>query len=133
MKLIRKLREKARALNAEIFALYLAYRHPQVSWVAKLIIAITIGYALSPIDLIPDFIPVFGFLDDLLIVPAGIALSIRLIPPAVLAECRAKAAAQFQAGKPHFRYAWLIVLFTWLLALALVYMMVSKFFRDPVT
>jgi uncharacterized membrane protein YkvA (DUF1232 family) len=133
MKLLRKLREKARALNAEIFALYLAYRHPQVSWVAKLIIAVTIGYALSPIDLIPDFIPVFGFLDDLLIVPAGIALSIRLIPPAVLAECRAKAAVQFQRGKPTFRYAWLIVLFTWLLGLALVYMIVSKFFRDPVT
>lgn len=131
MKLLRQLREKARALNSEVFALYLAYRHPEVSWVARLIIALTIGYALSPIDLIPDFIPVFGFLDDLLIVPAGIALSIRLIPPAVLAECRTKAAAEFNDAKPHFRYATLIVLFTWLIMLAVAFLIGYKFFREP--
>jgi uncharacterized membrane protein YkvA (DUF1232 family) len=131
MKMLQNLREKVRKLNTEIFALYLAYRHPQVSWVAKLVIALTIGYALSPIDLIPDFVPVFGFLDDLVIVPVGIALSIRLIPPDVLTECREKAAAQFSGTKPTFRYAWLVVMFTWLLVLAVAVLVFNKFFRSP--
>jgi uncharacterized membrane protein YkvA (DUF1232 family) len=132
MKLLRTLREKASALNSEIYALYLAYKHPKVTWPARVIIALTIGYALSPIDLIPDFIPVFGFLDDLLIVPAGIALSIRLIPPDVMAACRKEAQENFRSGKPHVRYAWLVVVFTWLLILATLFMVFHKFFRkDP--
>ena len=72
MKLLQNLKQRARALNTEVYALYLAYKRPEVPWTAKIIIALTIGYALSPIDLIPDFIPVFGFLDDIFIVPAGI-------------------------------------------------------------
>ena len=131
MKLLQKLREKARNLNAEIYALYLAYKHPEVSWAAKIIIAITIGYALSPIDLIPDFIPVFGFLDDLLIVPAGITLSIRLIPASVLQECRAKAFELFQSNKPKLRYAWLVVFFTWLLIAAILAVLFYKFLHEP--
>jgi uncharacterized membrane protein YkvA (DUF1232 family) len=131
MKLLQKLREKARHLNTEIYALYLAYKHPQVSWAAKIIIAITIGYALSPIDLIPDFVPVFGFLDDLLIVPAGIALSVRLIPVSVLQECRAKALELFQSNKPKLRYAWMIVFFTWLLIAAILAMLFYKFLHEP--
>jgi uncharacterized membrane protein YkvA (DUF1232 family) len=129
MKLLRNLREKARALNTEIYALYLAYKHPQVSWVAKVVIALTIGYALSPIDLIPDFIPVFGFLDDLLIVPAGIALSVRLIPAPVMEECRLRSRELFQGKKPQVRYAWLVVVFTWLLILTAVFMFGYKFWR----
>src|SRR6187401_176576 len=117
MKLLQNLKQKARDLNTEVYALYLAYKHPEVSWVARLVIALTIGYALSPIDLIPDFIPVFGFLDDLLIVPAGIALSIRLIPADVLKECREKAVNEFSGSKPNVRYAWLVVVFTWILLL----------------
>src|SRR5688572_8506530 len=130
MELLKKLREKTRNLNTEIYALYLAYKHPRVMWVARLVIALTIGYALSPIDLIPDFIPVFGFLDDLLIVPAGIALSIRLIPAEVLKECREKAVNEFSGSKPHVRYAWLVVVFTWILILAIAFMVFYKFFRN---
>jgi uncharacterized membrane protein YkvA (DUF1232 family) len=130
MELLKKLREKTRNLNTEIYALYLAYKHPRVTWVARLVIALTIGYALSPIDLIPDFIPVFGFLDDLLIVPAGIALSIRLIPADVLKECREKAASEFSGNKPNVRYTWLVVVFTWLLILAIAFMVFYKFFRN---
>jgi uncharacterized membrane protein YkvA (DUF1232 family) len=133
MELLKKLREKTRNLNTEIYALYLAYKHPRVSWVARLVIALTIGYALSPIDLIPDFIPVFGFLDDLLIVPAGIALSIRLIPAEVLIECREKAVQEFAGSKPNVRYAWLVVVFTWVLMLAIAFMVFYKFFRSETT
>src|SRR6187401_2024223 len=112
MKLLQNLKQKARDLNTEVYALYLAYKHPEVSWVAKVVIALTIGYALSPIDLIPDFIPVFGFLDDLVIGPAGIALSIRLIPPDVMQECRLKSQELFRSEKPKVRYAWLVVAFS---------------------
>lgn len=129
MKLLHNLKQRAKALNTEVYALYLAYKHPEVSWAAKIIIALTIGYALSPIDLIPDFIPVFGFLDDILIVPAGIALSIRLIPAPVMAQCRAKAATLFAENKPKVRYAWLVVVFSWMLIFAVALMLGLKFVR----
>src|SRR5688572_23383108 len=129
MKFLQNLKQKARALNTEVYALYLAYKHPQVSWVAKVVIALTIGYALSPIDLIPDFIPVFGLLDDLFIVPAGIALSVRLIPAPVMHECRLKAAEMFRDNKPSVRYAWLVVVFSWLIILSIVFMFTLKFLQ----
>ncbi len=85
---------QAKRLKSEIHALYLATRDPRTPLYAKVLAAFIIGYALSPIDLIPDFIPVLGYLDDLVIVPAGIALLIRLIPTGVLQECREKAQSQ---------------------------------------
>ncbi len=88
------LKSRARRLKTELTALYYAYHHPQVPWYARLWVAVVVGYALSPIDLIPDFIPVLGYLDDLILLPLGIALAIRLIPAAVLAECRARAVAE---------------------------------------
>ena len=84
-------KERMRRLKIEVYALYLASKDPHVPWYAKALTALIIGYAISPIDLIPDFIPVFGQLDDLIIVPAGIALAIRMIPKNVLEECRQKA------------------------------------------
>lgn len=88
-----QLRARARALKREGHALYLAARHPATPWLARLLAGLVVAYALSPIDLIPDFIPVLGYLDDVVLVPAGIALALRLIPPAVMAECRERAAA----------------------------------------
>lgn len=85
------LKQRARALKDQTYVLYLAARHPGTPWYAKLLVAAIVAYALSPIDLIPDFVPVLGLLDDLLLIPLGIALAIRLVPPAVLAECRAQA------------------------------------------
>jgi len=87
-----KLKSRARALKKEIIALYIAAKNSRTPWYAKAIALITLAYALRPIDLIPDFIPVLGYLDDLFIVPAGIALSIRLIPAEVLEEARVQAA-----------------------------------------
>ena len=83
-----RLRRRVEALKADTWALALAARDPRVPWYAKAVAAITVAYALSPIDLIPDFIPVLGYLDDLVLVPLGIALAIRLLPPDVLAEHR---------------------------------------------
>lgn len=79
------------ALKQEAFALYLACLHPRVPWYAKALALIVVGYALSPIDLIPDFIPILGYLDDMVLIPLGIMLVLRIIPVEILAECREKA------------------------------------------
>lgn len=94
MPLLERLRQRTRRLKAETLALYFAARHPDTPWYAKLLVAAIVAYALSPIDLIPDFIPIVGYLDDLVLLPIAIALAIRLVPPAVLAECRARARAR---------------------------------------
>jgi uncharacterized membrane protein YkvA (DUF1232 family) len=86
------------ALRNESYALYLASRDPRTPWYAKLLVAGVVAYAVSPIDLIPDFIPVLGQLDDMILLPIGIALAIRLVPSAVLEEKRAQAAARFGGG-----------------------------------
>jgi len=88
---LRTLRRWKDNLKTEVLTLYFAARHPRTPVYAKLAAAAVVAYALSPIDLIPDFIPVLGYLDDLIIVPAGIALVLRLVPAGVLVECRAKA------------------------------------------
>lgn len=105
------LRQRARALKAETYVLYLAARHPGTPWYAKLLVAAIVAYAFSPIDLIPDFIPVLGLLDDLVLIPLGILLAIRLVPPAVLAECRARAQ---ERRKLVSRAAGMVVVLVWL-------------------
>lgn len=112
------LRSRVRALEADTYALYLASRDPRVPWPAKAVAALTAAYALSPIDLIPDFIPVIGYLDDLVLVPLGIALAIRLVPPAILAEHRAEAALRFAQGGPRSRLGAIFVVLMWVLAVA---------------
>jgi uncharacterized membrane protein YkvA (DUF1232 family) len=90
MRIITRLREEARKLKVEVYALSIAYSDKRTPVLAKIMVGITVAYLLSPIDLIPDFIPILGLLDDLIIVPALIALSIKLIPAEVLAEARVK-------------------------------------------
>ena len=89
--LFARLKEWARALRRDVHALYFAARDPRVSWQAKALAACVAAYALSPIDLIPDFIPVLGYLDDLVIVPLGIWFAVTLIPPGVMRDCRERA------------------------------------------
>jgi len=100
-------------------ALVLAYRDPRTSWGARLVAALVIGYALSPIDLIPDFIPVLGALDDLVLIPLGVALAVRLIPPDVMADARLH--AQEEGSRPVSRAAAVVIVLIWigLAALAL--------------
>lgn len=105
----------ARALKREVSALYLACRDPRVPWYARALAGLVVAYAFSPIDLIPDVIPVIGYLDDLILVPLGVALVIRLIPPAVLGECRAEAGRLMAAGKPVNWVAAGVIIAIWLL------------------
>jgi uncharacterized membrane protein YkvA (DUF1232 family) len=104
-----------RYLKRETYALYLAARHPATPWYAKLFVAGVVAYAFSPIDLIPDFIPVLGYLDDLLLIPLGIVIALKLIPPNVLAECRARAKELEASGKPVSRTAAVVIISIWLL------------------
>lgn len=93
MQSIETWKAKAREIRSEVQALYLAMSDPRVPWYAKALAACVVGYALSPIDLIPDFIPVLGYLDDLILLPIGIVIVMKMIPGEVLAECRLKAKA----------------------------------------
>jgi uncharacterized membrane protein YkvA (DUF1232 family) len=113
------LRARAKAVKRDTLALYLAARHPATPWYAKVLAVLIAGYALSPIDLIPDFIPVLGYLDDVILLPAGILLCVRLVPGPVLQECRAQAAEAFAAGRPVSRRAGAAIVLAWLVGLAL--------------
>lgn len=88
-----RLKQRARAIKRDTYVLYLACRDPRTPWYVKVFAGCVVAYALSPIDLIPDFIPVLGYLDDLILVPLGIALAVKMIPQPVLLDCRARAQA----------------------------------------
>ena len=119
MPLLIDLKQRARRLKADTFALSLAARHPGTPWYAKLFVAGIVAYALSPIDLIPDFVPVLGYVDDFLLIPLGIALAIKMIPAPVLAECRARAQAVLANGKPVSRVAGVVIVVMWFVVAAL--------------
>ena len=114
--MIEHLKTWARALKRDVIALWLAARDPRVSWYAKALCAAVAAYALSPIDLIPDFIPILGYLDDLIIVPLGIWTAIKLIPELVMTALRRKALEQ---AKPVSRGGLAAILVVWLGAAAL--------------
>ena len=113
MTLLADLKQRARRLKAEAFALYLAARDPRTPWYAKLLAAGIVAYAFSPIDLIPDFVPILGYLDDLILIPMGIALAIKLVPHQVLAECRVRAQEEIRKGKPVSRAAGAAIIAVW--------------------
>ncbi|GAB3201838.1 uncharacterized membrane protein YkvA (DUF1232 family) [Pontibacter aydingkolensis] len=112
--MLRKWKEIVRKLKEDIYTLYLASRDPRIPFAAKVVLIVTVAYAFSPIDLIPDFIPIIGYLDDLLILPLGIWFSIKLIPPRVLEQYRQKAKEQMLERKPSYVMAAVIVII-WLL------------------
>jgi uncharacterized membrane protein YkvA (DUF1232 family) len=107
-----RLRRNARRLRADTYALYLACRDPRTPWYAKLLASAVVAYAFSPLDLIPDFIPLLGYVDDLILVPLGIALAVKLVPVPVLAECRAR--AQVATDRPTSRMAAAVIVAIWL-------------------
>ncbi len=116
-------KQQLRQLKKETYAIYLACKDPRVPWYARVLAGCVVAYAFSPIDLIPDFIPVIGYLDDLIIVPLGIWLVLKVIPPAVLAECRQKAAATISQHKPKNWIAAGMIVAIWffLVSLAIVW------------
>jgi uncharacterized membrane protein YkvA (DUF1232 family) len=119
-------KEHARQLKIETYALYLAYKDPRTPWYARLFAACIVGYAFSPIDLIPDPIPILGYLDDLILVPLGIVLALKMIPPPVLVECREKAQIVMSQGKPINRVAAIVIITIWLLLAAVVIIFVVR-------
>lgn len=112
--------EKLKSLKKDVAALYLAYRRPDVPLYAKIIAIIVVGYALSPIDLIPDFIPVLGYLDDLVLIPLGVALVIKMVPANIMSECREQAKDIFKDGKPKNWVAAALIIFFWILIAGLI-------------
>ncbi|MGN6360570.1 MAG: YkvA family protein [Thermomicrobiales bacterium] len=122
-------KDRARKLKREVYALYLAYRDPRVPRHARIFAGCVVIYALSPLDLIPDFIPVVGYLDDLVLVPLGIALALRMIPADVLADCRAEAQRLIEQGRPVSRLGAALMIAVWLLAVALIIWLVVRIVR----
>ena len=110
MHLISALKQKASALRKELVALYYAYQHPRTGMAPRVVILFTLGYALSPIDLIPDFIPDLGYLDDLIIIPLLICLSVRMIPAEVMRECRQQAVENPVTLKKNWKFGAVIII-----------------------
>lgn len=121
-----RLKARARALKQEALAIYFAARDPRTPWYVKALIFFVVAHTFSPIDLIPDFIPIFGYLDDLIITPGGIWLAVRLIPAEVLADARA-AAATYEVDRRVGRVGAAIIVAAWIaVAVGAVYLILSR-------
>ncbi|RLD06424.1 MAG: hypothetical protein DRI32_02595 [Chloroflexi bacterium] len=118
MNTVEKWKERVKKLKTEVYVIYLASKDPRVPWHTKTLIIFIVAYAFSPIDLIPDFIPVLGYLDDLIIIPLGIALALKLTPQDVLAKCREEALVMMVQDRPKNWWAGNIVILIWILGIA---------------
>lgn len=114
------MKEKLEKLKTDVPAVFLAMKKAETPWYAKLLAALTVAYALSPVDLIPDFIPVLGYLDDLLIVPILVALCMKCIPDSVLKECKKESENMWENGKPKKWYYAIPIIVFWLLIIFLI-------------
>ncbi len=116
--------QKIRQLKTGVYILYLAWKDPRVPWYVKTFLFLLVAYAVSPVDIIPDFIPVLGYIDDLLILPLGIYLAFRMIPDEVLEECRRKARSDVVDGK--FKWTGIIIVaIVWLMIIYLIISFIS--------
>jgi len=126
---VERWKQKARQLKLEIYALYLAYRDPRVPLHAKIFAALVVGYAFSPIDLIPDPIPILGYLDDLILIPVGISLALKLVPAEVMAESRIRASQMMEQGRPVSWVAAGVIAAIWLCLAILVGVLIIRAIR----
>ena len=120
MEAFERWKEGARQIRKDIYTLYYAYKDPRVPLYAKVLVAAVVAYAASPIDLIPDFVPIIGYLDDLVLVPLGIMIALKTVPKTVLEECRAKAEAANAAGKLRNWYSAFIIIAIWFFVATLI-------------
>lgn len=118
-------KQRVEDLKIETYAIYLAYKDPRVPLYARIFAACVVGYAFSPIDLIPDPIPIVGYLDDLILVPLGIALALKMIPADVMAECREKSIEMMKHGHPVNKVAALVIIAIWVLLAVVAIRMVA--------
>jgi uncharacterized membrane protein YkvA (DUF1232 family) len=123
---LNRLKARARALKNEAFAVYIAAKDPRTPWYAKALIFFVVAHTFSPIDLIPDFIPVLGYLDDLLITPGGLWLAVRLIPPEVLAEARVTVATQ-GVDRSVGKVGAVIIVLLWLIGIAAAVYLILRY------
>ena len=123
MSVLQTLKARARLLKRETYAMYLAVRDPRTPWYARAVAGVVLAYALSPFDLIPDFIPVIGLLDDLILVPLGFALALKLIPAPIMVDCRLQ--ADVAQGLPVSRVGAVFIIVVWL-ALAILAVLVLR-------
>ncbi len=126
--ILQRWKERARILKREVYTLYLAYRDPRTPWYGKAFAALVVAYAFSPIDLIPDPIPILGYLDDLVLIPLGVMIAVRMIPPEVMVDMRAKAEEVLRAGKPVSRAGAIIIGAIWLALAALAIGLLARLF-----
>ncbi|WP_377519561.1 YkvA family protein [Priestia megaterium] len=125
--MLNQLKLWAKKLKKQLFILYLAYKDERVSWYTKLFTACVVAYAFSPIDLIPDFIPVLGYIDDIIIVPLGIMIALKMLPKNVIEDCTLKAEELVQNEKPQNWVAGSIIIIVWLLIFMWSCFIVFKF------
>ena len=118
----------ARELAAQTYVLYLAYRHPGTPWYAKVFAALVVGYVFSPIDPIPDFIPVVGLLDEMVVVPIGVLIAAKMVPPDVFEECRERARGVALGERPVSRVAAVVVVAVWVSCVALAVYLALRIF-----
>ena len=123
---IKRWKQQAKQLKVEVYALYLAYQDPGVPWYVKVFVACVVGYAFSPIDLIPDFIPIIGYLDDLVLIPLGIKIALSMIPENVMNESREKAQEMILQSKPVNRTAAIVIILIWLLLIGLAIVFIAR-------
>lgn len=122
-------KQLAHQLKVELYALYLAYRDPRVPIYARVFAACVVGYAFSPIDLIPDFIPILGYLDDLVIIPVGIVVALKMIPAVVMADCRIRAQEIMKQCKPVNRTAAVVIVILWFIFAAICLAVMVRLIR----
>lgn len=115
-----RLRERAEQLKTDVPAVFLALKDHKTPWYAKVFAGLTVAYALSPVDLIPDFVPVLGYLDDLILLPLFVALTVKFIPEEVFAQYRKQAEGMWQDGKPKKWYYSVPIILVWVLLIFLV-------------
>jgi uncharacterized membrane protein YkvA (DUF1232 family) len=122
-----QIRAWAKRLKRHIFVLYVAYKDARTPWFAKLFAACVVAYAFSPVDLVPDFIPVLGYLDDLILVPLGVSLALKMIPEMVILECREKAEELLKKGKPKNWFVGSLIVLLWIVALGWVSLIAYRY------
>lgn len=114
------MKEKTSELKKQVFALYLAYKKKETPLIAKVFTVIVVAYALSPVDLIPDFIPVLGYLDDFILIPMGVAIALKLILAEIMEECRKEAEMKLKNDIPEAKVAGVIIVMLWILILGFI-------------
>ena len=124
--MIERWKRQVKLLRAETYALYLAYKDPRVPWYSKVFVAVVVGYAFSPIDLIPDSVPILGYLDDIILVPIGMIIALKMIPNEVMEECRADAREALKDGRPINWAAAIVIIGIWLLLVAIFVLLIVR-------